>query len=104
MKNPVKKSIPMMINSMVQLTLRRRKVNLNNKRTQMIVMILKIIIIKSKKIKNTKTNQAKNILNQVMNKANYQRAMIGTKRKKIEIIIRNDQMIIAKMREAIPTM
>ena len=104
MKNPVKKSILMMINSMVQLTLRRRKVNLNNKRTQMIVMILKIIIIKSKKIKNTKTNQAKNILNQVMNKANYQRAMIGTKRKKIEIIIRNDQMIIAKMREAIPTM
>ena len=104
MKNPVKKSILMMINSMVQLTSRRRKVNLNNKRTQMTVMILKIIIIKSKKIKNTKTNQAKNILNQVMNKANYQRAMIGTKRRKIEIIIRNDQMIIVKMKEAIPTM
>ena len=67
-------------------------------------MILKIIIIKSKKIKNTKTNQAKNILNQVMNKANYQRAMIGTKRRKIEIIIRNDQMIIVKMKEAIPMM
>ena len=105
MKNREKKSILMMINSMHQWwTLRRRKVKANNNATLMRVTILTIIIIKSIKNKITRTNQAKNILNQETNKANYQKAMTGTKRKKIEIIIKNEGMNWVKMKEAIQTM
>ena len=92
MKNQEKKSILMMIDSMHQWTSRRRKVKANHNATLMRVTILTIIIIKSTKNKITRTIQAKNIQNQEMNKANYQKVMTGTKRKKIEKIIKNEGM------------
>ena len=103
MTNPEKKSI-LMIAGKEQWTSRKRKVNLNNNETLKTVMTLKIITIKLIK---KRTQARKNILILRMNKANCQRVMIGTKRKKIEIITRTKRDTNSswvKMKEAIRTM
>jgi len=103
MTNPEKKNI-LMIAGKEQWTSRKRKVNLNNNETLKTVMTLKITIIKLIK---KRTQARKNILILRMNKVNCQRVMIGTKRKKIEIITRTKRDMNSswvKMKEAIRTM
>lgn len=103
MTNPEKKS-NLMIAGKEQWTSRKRKVNLNNNETLMAVMTLKITIIKLIK----RMSQArKNILILRMNKAKCQRVMIGTKRRKTEIITKTKKDMNSswvKMKEAIRTM
>ena len=88
MMNPEKNSI-LTTADKEQWTSRKRKVSPNNNKTLKTVMTLKLTIIRL--IITNKGNQmkrAKRNMIQKMNKLKCQKAMIGTKRRKIEIITR----------------